>query len=139
MYVVNGLQLEQASLDLPQIKATAFVHVVLLEYRPDTVYTKCSHASVHRPQCPLTFCRQNARVPGLPFPEARSALGRWNKARKKYHVFGEDAKTMLPGFSGAYYHLRQDDQLKSMRMMQTSAHEIQNVCERSTSFSRQPE
>ena len=43
MYVVTFLQLEQTLLDLPQIKATAFVHVVLLEYRPDTVYKKCSH------------------------------------------------------------------------------------------------
>jgi hypothetical protein len=46
MYLVTRLQLEQTLLDLPQIKTTAFVNVVLLEYCPDTVYTKCSHAYV---------------------------------------------------------------------------------------------
>jgi hypothetical protein len=46
MHVVTRLhleRLEQTFLDLPQIKATAFVHVVLLEYRSDPVYTECSH------------------------------------------------------------------------------------------------
>jgi hypothetical protein len=90
MYVVTRLQLEQTLLDLPQIKATAFVHVVLLEYRPDTVYTKCSHTSVHTwPQCPLTFCCQNARVPGLPFPEARSALGNILREAIVLHIVRE--------------------------------------------------